>query len=149
MNQHTKSNVVFNYFFSNAVKNLNIDYYKHLSFDKSFLCKNTENKDRILCAIKKYEGHPRILKIRSTTLKNSHFSFAPTDLKSVVTEIGNLSESKSALIESIPATILKGNYNIICHTIDIDFNFLVNNGIFPRTRNLQTYPLFSRRMLSS
>ena len=44
----------FNNFFSNAVKNLNIENYEHFSFD-DFLCKDTENIDPILRAVEKYE----------------------------------------------------------------------------------------------
>ena len=82
----------FNSFFSNAVKNLNIDCYEHLSFDEYFLCKDTENEDPILRAIEKYEKHPSILKIKSITPAKSHFSFTPTELKYVIKEIGNLNE---------------------------------------------------------
>ena len=66
---------VFNSFFSNAVKNLNIDHYEHFSFDEYFLCKDTENEDPIFRAIEKYEKHPSILKIKLTTPENAHFSF--------------------------------------------------------------------------
>ena len=119
---------IFNSFFSNAVKNLNIDYYEHFSFDEYFLCKDTENEDPILRAIEKYEKHPSILNIKLTTPENSHFSFTPTDLKSVFKEIGNLSETKSTPIESIPAKILKDNYDIIGPKIVIDFNSSIKTG---------------------
>ena len=127
---------IFNSFFSNAVKNLNIDRYEHFSFDEYFLCKDTENEDPILRAIEKYEKHPSILKIKETTPKNSHFSFTPTDLKSVTKEIGNLKESKSTPIESIPAKILKDNYNTIGPKIVIDFNSSIKTGIFPQNQKL-------------
>ena len=127
---------IFNSFFSNAVKNLNIDRYEHFSFDEYFLCKDTENEDPILRAIEKYEKHPSILKIKETTPENSHFSFTPTDLKSVTKEIGNLKESKSTPIESIPAKILKDNYNTIGPKIVIDFNSSIKTGIFPQNQKL-------------
>ena len=109
---------IFNNLFSNAVKNLNIDYYEHFSFDKYFLCKDTENKEPILRAIEKYENHPSILKIKELIPESERFSFNQTDLKSVIREIGNLNESKSSPIESMPAKILKDIYDI-----DHDWNF--------------------------
>ena len=39
---------VFNSFFINAVKNLNIDSYEHLSFDEYFLCKALKMRIRSL-----------------------------------------------------------------------------------------------------
>ena len=136
---------VFNSFFSHAVKNLNIEYYENLSFDEYFLRKDTDNVDPILKAIAKYEMHPSILKIKSTIPEKSTFSFTLTNLKAVITEIGNLSESKSTPIESIPAKILKDNYDVIGPKIVIDFNSSVQSGIFPQNQKLADIsPIFKR-----
>ena len=72
---------IFNNFFSNAVKNLNIDYYEHFSFYKYSLCKDTENTDSILKAIEKYENHPSILKINEINNKKRMFLFQIYELK--------------------------------------------------------------------
>ena len=136
---------VFNSFFSNAVKNLNIKYYENLSFDEYFLSKDTDNVDPILKAIEKYEKHPSILKIKSTFPENSNFSFTLTNLKAVINEIGNLNESKSTPIESIPSKILKDNYDIIGPKIVIDFNSSVKSGIFPQNQKLADIsPIFKK-----
>ena len=127
---------IFNSCFSNAVKNLNIEYNEHCSFDKYFLCKETENEDFILRAIDKFERHPSILKIKEMMDKNSNFSFKPTDFKSVIKEFANLDESKATPIESIPAKILKDNYNIIGRKVVIDFNSSIISGIFPHNQKL-------------
>ena len=50
-------------FFSNAVKNLNIEPYELFSFDKYFVCEKV-NDDHIQNAIQKYEIHPSVLKIK-------------------------------------------------------------------------------------
>ena len=113
---------VFNNFFSNAVKNLNIDYYEHFSFDKYFLCRETENPDPVLKAIEKYENHPSILKIKENIPEGECFSFKQTNLKSVIKEICNLDDSKSFPIESMPAKILKEVSDIVVPKIVIDFN---------------------------
>ena len=129
---------VFNLFFSNAVKNLNIDY-------DFFVGRDTEHEDLILRAIEKYEKHPSILKIKSTMPISSNFCFAATDLKSVINEIANLSESKSTPIESILAKILKDHYDIIGPKIVIDFNLSIKTGIFPQNQKLADItPIFKR-----
>ena len=138
---------IFNTFFSNAVKNLNIDHYEHLSFDEYFLCKDTENQDLILTAIEKYGKHPSILKIKDTTPGNASFSFESTDLKSVIKEIANLNESKCTPMDSIPAKILKDNYDIIGPKIVIDFNSSIQTGIFPQNQKLaDVFPIFKNEL---
>ena len=98
---------IFNDFFSNAVKNLNIEPYELFSFDKYFLGVVSENDDLINTAIKKYEDHPSILKINETVSFTDRFSFKPTDLQTVIKEISNLNDSTACPIESIPVKILK------------------------------------------
>ena len=122
---------IFNTFFSNAVKNLNIESYEHFSFDEYFLCKGTEkNNDPILRAIAKYEKHPS-------------FSFKCTDLKSVIKEIADLNESKCTPIDTIPSKILKDNYDVIGPKLVIDFNSSVQTGIFPQNQKLaDVSPIF-------
>ena len=138
---------IFNKFFSNAVKNLNIDYYEHFSFDKYFLYQDTENNDVILSAVEKYENHPSILKIKESIPKNECFSFKKTDLKSVIKEIGNLNESKASPIESIPAKILKDIYDTIAPKIVIDFNSSIMTGIFPQNQKLaDVTPVFKNNV---
>ena len=138
---------IFNNYFSNAVKNLNIDNYEHFSFDKYFLYKDTYNEDAILRAIEKYENHPSILKIKESTPENECFSFKQTDLTSVIKEIGNLNESNSSPIESIPAKILKDIYDMIAPKIVIDFNSSITTGIFPRNQKLaDVTPVFKNEV---
>ena len=126
----------FNSFFSNAVKNLNIDSYEHFAFDEYFLCKETENEDAVERAIEKYKNHPSIVKIKQQTPEGSKFSFKPTVLKTVTEEVANLNESKATPIESIPAKILKDNSDILCPKIVIDFNTSIKTGIFPQNQKL-------------
>ena len=57
----------------------------------------------------------------------------------------NLKESKSTLIESIPAQILKDNYDIIRPTIVIDFNLSIKSGIFPQNQKLADLFHFQKR----
>ena len=127
---------VFNSFFSNAVKNLNIDSYEHFSFDQYFICKETENEDPVLRAIEKYSNHPSIVKIKQTTPEGSCFSFKQTNLKAVTEEVANLDESKATPIESVPAKILKEISDALCPKIVIDFDISIKTGIFPQNQKL-------------
>ena len=134
---------IFNNFFSNAVKNLNIDYYEHFSFDRYFLCKDIENNDPILKAIEKYENHPSIQKINEINNKKECFSFKYTNLKSVITEIHNLNESKSCPNESLPAKVSKDITDTIAPKIVIDFNLSITSGLFPQDQKLaDVTPIF-------
>ena len=117
---------IFNSFFGNAVRNLNIDSYEHFSFDEYFLRSEPENEDPIIRAIEKYENHPSIQKIKQIHISNSVFSFKPTDLEQVIKEVNNLDETKSTPIESIPAGVLKDISDTICPKLVIDFNNAVN-----------------------
>lgn len=127
---------IFNTFFGNAVKMLNIESYEHFSFDEYFLRKDTENEDPIKRAIEKYADHPSIKKIKEKIPIVSPFSFKETTLKSVMDEIENLNVSKSTPIESIPAKIIKDVKHSVGPKIHIDFNKSVKNGIFPQNLKL-------------
>ena len=134
----------FNNFFSNAVKNLNIDSYENFSFDERFFHTDIEiSDDPILKAIQKYEKHPSVLKINGVISKNECFSFQPVDLLSVIKEITSLNESKASPIDSIPARILKENLDIVAPKILTDFNSSIKNGIFPSNQKLaDVSPIF-------
>ena len=127
---------IFNSFFSNAVKNLNIDSYEHFSFDEYFLRSEPENKDPIIRAIEKYENHPSIQKIKQMNFGNSTLSFKPTNLEQVLKEVNNLDETKSTPIESLPASVLKDISDTICPKLVIDFNSAIKTGIYPHTPKL-------------
>ena len=104
---------VFNGLFRNAVKNLNIEPYESI-------CR----------AIRKYENHPSVLKIKEVyTTEKQHFSFQPTNLESVIHEIFALNSSKVSPIDSIPTKILKENYDILGFKLSIVFNASITSGI--------------------
>ena len=127
---------IFNSFFSNAVKNLNIDYYEHFSFDQYLLCNINENEDPVKKAIDKYVNHPSIVKIKENFPTSSTFSFKPVDLEAVNKEIANLKESKSCPIDSIPVKIIKDTLDTTGPKIMIDFNSSINTGDFPYNMKL-------------
>ena len=125
-----KVSQMFCNFFSNVVKNLNIEGSKDL------LMGTVSKHDPINRAIQKYEKHPSILKIKENIDGSDIFSFHPTDLESVIREILLLNKSKATPKDSIPPNIIKENYDIFAYKIFIDFNFSVNFGTFPSNQNL-------------
>ena len=124
---------IFNEFFSNAVKNLNISvHFASSSSDHSIL----SNEDPILNAISKYKKHPSIQRIKDNFKENDIFSFKPTDVISVCKEIDRLDLSKSASFDSLPAKVIKDLKNIISPEIAHYFNICIKTGTFPQNLKL-------------
>ena len=122
---------LFNDFFSNAVKNLNVEPSDLFSFDQNLFIEDVNDNDPILKSIRKYESHPSIVKIKKNFSDPANFSFIPTDMQSVTKEIFKLMESTACPIESLPVKIWKFNYDILGPKIVIDFNSAIKTGIFP------------------
>ena len=134
---------IFNHFFSNAVKSLNIDYFEHFSFD----CVFSENEDPVLNAIEKYSKHPSILKIKEYYPQTTTFSFQETSLEIVYKLVVNLDTSKSSPIESVPARILKNIADVLCPKLVIDFNTAISTGQFPQhMKHADVIPLFKKNI---
>ena len=112
---------IFNRFFSNAVKGLNIDYFEHFSFD----CIFSESEDPVINAIEKYSKHPSILKIKENYPQNTTFSFQETNFETVYKLVINLDATKSSPVESVPVRILKDTADLLCPKIVIDFNMAI------------------------
>ena len=108
---------------------MNIEPYEPFSIDRH---ENSIDDAPICRAIRKYENHPSILKIKEVeSTEKQHFSFQPTNLESVIHEIFALNSSKVFPIDSIPTKILKENYDILGFKLSIDFNAPITSGIFP------------------
>ena len=130
---------IFSNFFSNVVKNLNIEGSKDL------LMGTVSKHDPINRVIQKNEKHPSILKIKENIDGSDIFSFQPTDLESVIREILLLNTSKATPKDSIPPNIIKEYYDIFAYKIFIDFNFSVNFGTFPSNQKLADIsPVFKK-----
>ena len=81
---------VFNNFFGNIVKNVNISQYS--DFDPII----KKAKDPTLKAILKYKKHPSILAIRTKGNRNDAFSFKEVSFKEIETEIMLLKLNKAS-----------------------------------------------------
>ena len=94
---------IFNNFFGNIVKNLNI--FQYSDFDPIIV----NVKDPTLKAILKYEKHPSILAIRTKCNRNGAFSFKEVSFKEIETEIRLLKLNKASQYSDIPTKIIKEN----------------------------------------
>ena len=93
---------VFNNFFGNIVKNLNISHYS--DFDP--IIENV--KDPFLNTKKR----PSILAIRTKCNRNGIFSFRKVSFKEIETEIRLLKLNKASQYSDIPTKIIKENSDI-------------------------------------
>ena len=120
-----KVSETFNDFFSNAVSNLNIQ------MNNDYLNKNVSETDPVLNAIKRYENHPSIVKIKEVFKDGDTFCFKPILLYDVQTEIMLLDNSKACPKDTIPTNIIKDNCDIIACKLQSDFNKSINSASFP------------------
>ena len=90
---------LFNNFFGNIVKNLNISQYSN--FDPII----EKVKDSTLKAILKYEKHPSILAIRTKCNRNVDFSFKEVSFNEIETEIRLLKLNKTSQCSDIPLSL--------------------------------------------
>ena len=108
----------FNSFFTNTVKSLNIG-------ENAYLLSDTDGiTDPIDIALRKYEVHPSVLRIKET-VSHSTFSFTEVGLTEVGEELENLNPKKANTYKNIPPRLLKENSDICSSSI----LRIVNNGI--------------------
>ena len=85
-----------------------------------------------MIAIKRYEKHPSIEKIKNTA--HQIFSFKHVSIDEVKKEIMNLDHTNASQENDIPVKLLKANADIICGIIVTDFNNnLIVKGLFPES----------------
>ena len=129
---------IFNNFFSNVVKTLEVSIESDPLVDEL-------NLDPVTIAIKKYDTHPSVLKIKENNIDVETFSFQTIDLESVIHEIALLSPSKATPKDSIPVNIIKNNNDIFAFKICIDFNSSIKGGTFPSNQKYaDVSPVFKK-----
>ena len=121
---------IFNNFFSNAVKNLDI------TIDPSVI-RNTENIIcPIECAVERYQTHPSILKIKETVCQNKKFQFRYVSSLEVLQEIQKLDCHKSDPLYSIPSKIVKENSDFFTSILYNNINNSIHSAVFPNNLKL-------------
>ena len=102
-----KSPKHFNDYFDKAVKSLGI------SENKILLTEPKQSEGEVLDAIKMYESHPSIIKIKENVKVEQEFSFSPVSLQDIRTELKALSTKKATPFMGISAKQLKDVIHII------------------------------------
>ena len=112
----------FNDFFDDAVKSLGI------SDNEVLLTKVDLPSGKVLDAIKMYEAHPSILKIKENVVVNTEFSFSPVSLDDIHSELKALNTKKAIPFMSIPPRQLKEVMSVIDKSLQCIWNgeILVN-----------------------
>ena len=129
---------IFNNFFSDPVKNLDINRRLHV-------CDVRNIHDPIIKAIEMYKDHPSITKINSLGFTNAEFSFKPVTEKVVQDFIKNLDSSKAFQKYNIPPKLLKNNIDICTTVLSYDINKCINEGIFPSNlKDANITPIFKK-----
>ena len=121
----------FNDFFDGAVKSLGI------SENEVLLTKVEHSQGKVLDAIKEFESHPSILKIKENVIFDVEFSFKPVSLETVTKSLKALNRNKAFPFMNIPPKILKDSIGVIDKFIQgIWNNEILTNKTFPRKLKL-------------
>ena len=131
----------FNTSFTKILPNLNID--NNLGDNKT----NPNITDPVFCAIKKYEKHPNILKIKEIMGTNIlSFSFKFIDRKKIFNDLQKLKSQTACQGSDIPVKIIKENMNIITDFIYNNFNNSLFSSYFPSNfKNADITPVFKKK----
>ena len=108
---------VFNNYFVNITENLDISTAESALLPiKNFL-------DPIEIAVRKFQRHPSICQIQERNHPCNKFEFKEVTIADIVLQIRKLYSNKASQVKSIPAKILKENFNILCPIIQKLYNF--------------------------
>ena len=131
----------FNTFFSNITQNLKLD---------SNLVEITENlniSDPVIKAIKKYEKHPSIIKVKEKMKnKNMSFSFTFVTKEAILNELRKFNPKKACQESDIPVKIIKENLDTVSNFVYNNFNNSLFSSNFPsHLKNATITPIFKKK----
>ena len=123
------------------MENLNID--KTLAGNIA----NSDNTDPVFNAIKKYEYHPSIKRIKHFMGgKDLQFSFIFETKSKILAAIHNLDNKRAWQESDIPVKIIKNNIDIFSEFIFLNFNNSIFDGTFPsESKNADVIPVFKKK----
>ena len=126
-----------NSFFQNAVNSLNIK-------ENAYLTNPTTSINPVDIAVKKFECHPSILKIRDTVAP-SQFSFSETSFSEVEKELIQLNPKKACTFQNIPPKHLKQTSEVCAPVLSNLINESIRNNKFPEELKLADItPVFKK-----
>ena len=130
----------FNNFFSNAVKQLDVQIPSALTSDTNQLI------NPIKKAVNKFKNHTSILKMKEEYGQDDTFSFKYILLTEMTNEIIGLNNSKAIPKETIPVKIIKENIDIFSSILHNNFNNNIYSGLFPQNLKLaDVSPLYKMK----
>ena len=130
---------IFNNFFIDAIKNLDIDRTLHT---ETIL--GSDNP--IVNATNKFKTHPSVLRIIQEGYLDNNFSLEPISELEIQYIINKIDISKAYQKEDIPPKVLKENADICSVSLFSDINRCINNGIFPNNlKNANIIPTFKKK----
>ena len=115
---------ILNSFFAGSVQSLDIQENRYITNPTDGLT------DPINIALKKFESHPSILKIKKK-ISTSVFSFTPVSLENVNDAIESLDPKKANTYQNIPVKNLKENIDVTSVILHRIFNEAILNCKFP------------------
>ena len=115
---------VFNTFFANVVKDLN------LAITEDFISDTDHISSPVLKGIERFKNHPSIRKISQNYNKNT-FSFNYVSYDEIKKEIQNLNTCKACQDTDIPTKILKENQDIFADFVFQNINNSIASSVFP------------------
>ena len=127
-------------FFSDVTKSLDINENRYILND------TLDITDPIDTALKKFESHPSILKIKEK-VSASLFAFNTVTLEDVQLEIRNLNPNKASTFDSIPIRNFKENIDICGPTLHPIVNNGIQDCIFPDKLKLADLHRYIRRTI--
>ena len=116
---------IMNTYFSEIVKNLDIEGYK-VNNDHDFI-----SNDFISNILFKYKDHPSILKIKEYVIYEEKFNFCSKNDSEIVTEINSLNANKPTTFNNIPTKILVDTCDISSPFITKIYNNSILQTKFP------------------
>ena len=117
---------IFNKFFGNIIKNLNVSINSEVLEDVLMI------QDPIIAAIEKYKRHPSILKIKKHIRVESYFDFKHIDDKKMA-EVQKVLNAKKAKQENyIPIKLIK-DIELFSFVLSKMFNFYIDKASFPNS----------------
>ena len=130
----------FNEYFIESVKSLNI------TENKDVLTNTGDLNDPVEIALKKFNKHPSILKIKENVTVESKFSFSRINYSEMEVEVMNLNAKKTGTFMNIPAKLLKQVKGIIVEPLIQIWNIeIINNKKFPsKLKYADITPIFKK-----
>ena len=129
---------IFNEYFSNIVKDLNIPELANKGTDSDIT-------DSVQNAINKYETHASIIKIKNNLSNNLSFSFHEVTSQEIEKELKCLDPTKATQGNDVPTKIIKENFDIFVPFLTWDINTSIDNSRFPtKLKMADIMPIFKK-----